>query len=116
MCTELLERIDKLFVDSGRRLSSKQYDDLINRCIKKFAGIIDNYCNVFQKEFEFTETIKISFRLIKENIDFKIRNYIEAVKLINNYKINKDRQWTAWGVIISTILSIIAIVGSIFYK
>lgn len=115
-CTELLEKIEILFNNSGRKLAAEQYNDLINKCTKKFNAIIDNYWSVFQEEFESIETCENSFKILKENITCKINNYIRAFKCLSNTKIDKALLWTAIGTVfagISLILSVIAIIVSI---
>lgn len=112
-CIELLEKIETLFINSGRKLSPKQYNDLINICTKKFNAIVNSYCSAFREEFENIETVESSFKTLNENITCKINNYIRAFKLMSDAKINKDRLWTVWGIIVSAILSIIAIAVSL---
>ena len=70
-CTELLDKVENLFLNSGRKLSTKQYNDLTNRCIEKFKAIINNYYSIFRDEFENIETYEIFFKSLNENVTFK---------------------------------------------
>ena len=110
-CTELLEKIEVLFNNSGRNLSSKQYNDLINMCTKKFSAIINNYCSAFREEFENIETCESSFKTLNENITCKINNYIRAFKSLSNTKIDKALLWTAIGTVFAAISLIISVIS-----
>lgn len=112
-CSELLKEIEKLFVGSGRKLSRKQYMDLIEKCTKPFDSIVDNYSEVFEKEFGLNETIKTSLKISKSRMFMKISGFINALNIISNTKIDKALVWTAVGTVfagISLILSVIAII------
>ena len=111
-CSDLLKEIETLFVGSGRKLSRKQYMDLIEKCTKPFDSIIDNYSAAFKKEFGLNETAETSLRVSKGRIYGKISGFINAVNIISNTKIDKALVWTAIGTLfagVSLLLSVISI-------
>lgn len=113
-CSELLKEIETLFVGSGRKLSRKQYMDLIDKCTKPFDSIVDNYSKAFEKEFGLNETLKTSLTISKSRMFGKIGGFINALNIISNTKIDKALVWTAVGTVFagfSLILSIIAILN-----
>ncbi len=114
-CADLLKETEKLFINSGRKLSKKQYTELIGKCTKPFDSIIENYSKAVKEEFELNGTLEVSLTLSKERISSRIRGHINALKSISNTKIDKALLWTAVGTIfggISLILSVIAIIIS----
>lgn len=116
--SELLDKITNMFKESGRNLSDEQYDTLINNCSKTFSTIIDNYCKVFQKEFEFNRTIETSLNCLKGNTMHKISCHIKALKILARTSLDKALLWTKISTIfagISLLLSVIAIVVTIFF-
>jgi hypothetical protein len=117
--SELLDKITNMFKESGRNLSDEQYNTLISNCSKTFATIIDNYYKVFQKEFEFNRTIETSLNCLKGNTMHKISCHIKALKILTRTKLDKALLWTKISTIfagISLLLSIIAIVVTIFFS
>ena len=111
--SELLEKISQMFKDSGRKLSKKQYKELIKNCTAPFISCIDNYKQVFQNEFELNKTLETKLEVAKGNISNKISNHINALKIFINSKLDKALWWTAIGTIfagVSLILSVIAII------
>lgn len=116
--SELLDKITNMFKESGRNLSDEQYDTLINNCSKTFSTIIDNYCKVFQKEFEFNRTIETSLNCLKGNTTHKISCRIKALKILTITKLDKALLWTKISTIfagVSLLLSIIAIVVTFLF-
>lgn len=117
--SELLEKITNMFEESGRNLSDEQYDTLISNCSNTFSTIIDNYHKVFQKEFELNRTIETSLNCLKGNTMHKISCHIKALKILTRTKLDKALLWTKISTIfagISLLLSIIAIVVTIFFS
>lgn len=112
-CSKLLETISDIFTKSGRKLSAKQYNILIDMCTKTFTTIIDNYKTAFQEEFNISDTLEIQFRLCEEDVSNKINKHIKALKILINTKIDKALWWTAIGTVfagVSLILSVVAII------
>lgn len=111
--TELLEKVSKLFQESGRTLSEKQYDILLNKCHTPFERSIDDYKKVFRKEFESNDSIEISLDMFKSNVKAKINKRIRGLKVFINTKLDKALWWTAIGTVfagVSLILSVVAII------
>lgn len=112
-CSNLMREIETIFANSGRKLSHKQYVDLIEKCVKPFNTIESNFATTFKKEFNFNETLKISLLNSNERISKKINDSINTLNILSNTKIDKALIWTAIGTIlagISLILSIVTII------
>lgn len=115
-CNVLLKEIDSLFINSGRKLSNKQYADLIDKCTTLFVSTIDGYYKVFQEEFDLNRTIETSRNVFRSNIALRISNHIDALNIMTNTKLDKALLWTAIGTVfagLSLVLSVIAIIVTI---
>lgn len=116
-CNELLKEIDSLFINSGRKLSNKQYADLIAKCTTLFVSTIDTYYKAFQEEFDLNRTIEASRNMFRSNVALRISSHINALNITTNTKLDEALLWTAIGTVfagLSLVLSVIAIIVTIY--
>ena len=111
--SELIDAVTKLAIDCGRNFSEKQYAILNEKCSKCFESIIGRFSNILKEESALTESLQVSIKTQKESVLYKIEKNILAIRIFLNKKVDKALCWTVVGVIISTLLSIFAIVVSI---
>ena len=111
---ELLEKIEFLFTKVGRKLSSEQHKNLIEKCTKLFDGVITDYQELIEEEFGHIESIKLRLQSLRSNNAVQIKSYIEALEILSSTKVDTALFWTAVGVIVSAALSLASIIIDIF--
>ena len=111
--TELLNEVNHVIVDIGRNFSKKQYALLNKKCSTCFNSIINKFIHILSQEFEDIETLQIVLRTKAENTSLKFEKNILATRIFKNKKIDIALRWSIAGVVISTLLSVIAIIISI---
>ena len=111
--TELLNEVNHVIVDTGRNFSKKQYALLNKKCSNCFNSIINKFIHILSQEFEDIETLQIVLRTKAENTSLKFEKNILATRIFKNKKIDIALRWSIAGVVISKLLSVIAIIISI---
>ena len=116
---QLLENVKNLFIETGRTLSEKQYNDLKSKCTKPFICGIDAFSKTLRDEFEWTSSPETSLFILKESTISIINGHIDTFKLMTSIHLDKALQWTALGTIfagVSLLLSVVAILVSILVQ